>query len=142
MMQKTILDQYIDACELVKESEARIAKLRENRTTVHDTVIGSSSEFPYTVQHFKVEGTPERELALIDAEEQILIHQRENADALRAAVENWMLGIPVRMQRIIRAHVFDRKSWRETAEIIGRGANEYSVRKEFERFMKKNAKMS
>lgn len=142
MMQKSILDQYIDACELVKESEDRIAKLRGNRSTVHDTVIGSSPEFPYTVQHYKIEGTPSRELAMIDAEERILLLQRGNANALQAEVENWMIGIPARMQRIIRAHVFDRKSWRETAEIIGRGANEYSVRKEFERFMKKNAKMS
>ena len=54
---KQILEQYIDACELIKETEEDIRRIRKQRKTiVQDRVHGSMKEFPYAAQSFKVQG--------------------------------------------------------------------------------------
>ena len=58
-MDKGILEQYIDACELVKETEEQIRRLKNNRkTVVVDTVKGSMHDFPFAPKSFKVTGIP------------------------------------------------------------------------------------
>ena len=53
---KQILKDYVDACELVKETELDIAKLKKKRKTIIQTnVSGSNPEFPYNPMHFKVQ---------------------------------------------------------------------------------------
>ena len=48
-MDKNILSQYIDACELIKETEEEIKKLnRKKKTVIQTNVSGSNPEFPYT----------------------------------------------------------------------------------------------
>ena len=52
-MDKGILEQYIDACELVKETEEQIRRLKNNRkTVVVDTVKGSMHDFPFAPKSF------------------------------------------------------------------------------------------
>lgn len=54
-MDKRILEEYIDACEVIKEAEAEIRKLESKKSiTANETVSGSNPEFPYNPQHFKV----------------------------------------------------------------------------------------
>ena len=54
---KNVLNEYIDACELIKETEQDIARLKKKQTTVVvGSVKGSMPEFPYAEQHFKIEG--------------------------------------------------------------------------------------
>ena len=56
-MDKHILDQYIDACALIEETEKDIQKLRQKKRTVIQTnVSGSNPEHPYNPQHFKIQG--------------------------------------------------------------------------------------
>ena len=56
-MDKDILHQYIDACELVKETEEEIRRIkRQRKTIVQGVVKGSSPDFPYTPQNFHIEG--------------------------------------------------------------------------------------
>lgn len=56
-MDKQILEQYIDACELIKDTKEEIKKLRKRRTQIQqDSVKGSSHEFPYTLQTYHLEG--------------------------------------------------------------------------------------
>ena len=50
-MDKQILEQYIDACVLVKETRAELEKLRRaKKRQEQDAVKGSAHEFPYTLQ--------------------------------------------------------------------------------------------
>lgn len=57
-MEKKVLEQYIDACELIKETEKDIRRLKKKRQTIVQTnVSGSNPEFPYNPQHFKIAGT-------------------------------------------------------------------------------------
>ena len=58
---KEILSQYIDACELIKETEEDIRRVKRQRKTIlQDRVHGSMKEFPYTAQSFKIRGWPIR----------------------------------------------------------------------------------
>lgn len=138
-MDKKILNDYIDACRLIKETEADICRLKKKRKTVIQTnVKGSNPRFPYQEQHFKVQGTAftYQDDGNLRLEEMLLEQRRENAEKIKRQVEEWMLTIPIRMQRIIRYKIFEEMTWEQTAAKIGRKATGDSVRMEFERFMR------
>lgn len=140
-MDKKILNNYIDACALVKETEKDIRRLKKKRKTVIQTnVKGSNPRFPYQEQHFKVQGTTftYQDDGNLRLEEKLLEQRKENAERIKKQVEEWMLTIPIRMQRIIRYKVFEEMTWEQTAAKIGRKATENGLKKEFERFMKEN----
>lgn len=138
-MDKNILDQYMDACALIKETEADIQELKKRKRVVQDSVKGSNPEFPYQAQSFHIEGTTERtgDWSLLAAEQRILADRKANAAKIKTEVEAWMNTIPQRIQRIIRFKYFQNLSWEETAELIGKGKSGESTRKELENFMKK-----
>lgn len=140
-MDKKILNDYIDACALVKETEADIRRLRKKRKTVIQTnVRGSNPSFPYQEQHFKVQGTTftYQDDGNLRLEEKLLEQRKENAEKIKKQVEEWLLTIPIRMQRIIRYKIFEEMTWEQTAVKMGRKATGESVKKEFQRFMEKN----
>lgn len=140
-MDKKILNNYIDACALVKETEKDIWRLKKKRKTVIQTnVKGSNPSFPYQEQHFKVQGMTftYQDDGNLRMEEKLLEQRKENAEKIKKQVEEWMLTIPIRMQRIIRYKVFEEMTWEQTAAKIGRKATENGLKKEFERFMKEN----
>ena len=138
-MDKNILNQYMDACALIRETEADIRELEKRKRTVQDSVKGSNPEFPYQSQSFHIEGTAEHpgDWSLLAAEQRILADRKANAAKIKTEVEAWMNTIPQRMQRIIRMKIFKNLEWERIADEIGRGATGDSVRKEFERFIKK-----
>ena len=128
-MDKKLLSDYIDACELIRETEQQIRRLRAKQSeTTQDSVRGSNPEFPYNAQHFKIEGTTfsMRDDARLLEKKKLLADRR---------AERWMVTIPARMQRIIRWKLFEGLTWEETAAKLGRKATGDSVRLEFQRFM-------
>ncbi len=141
MMGKDTLYQYIDACELVKETEEEIRRLkRQRKTIVQGVVKGSSPDFPYTPQNFHIEGLSYsviQDPGRLEAEERRLDERRAAAEAIKVQVEAWMATIPLRMQRIIRYKVFEGMTWMQVARKIGRNVTEESVKKEYQRFMRK-----
>lgn len=139
-MDKHILDQYIDACALIEETEKDIQKLRQKKRTVIQTnVSGSNPNFPYNPQHFKIQGTTFtfREDSQLRMEEKLLEKRKEDAKRIKIQVEEWINTIPVRMQRIIRYKVFEEMTWQQVAKKMGRKATESSVKMEYQRFMQK-----
>lgn len=99
-MDKTVLQEYIDACELVKDIEAEIQKLnRKKKTVIQTNVKGSMHEFPYVEQHFKVQGTTftVKDDSRLRYEEKLLEQQKAKAEQVKLQVEEWMLTIPSRM---------------------------------------------
>lgn len=141
-MDKGILEQYIDACELVKETEEQIRRLKNNRkTVVVDTVKGSMHDFPFAPKSFKVTGIAHHVVAdpgQLDREEAILQERLQNAERIKHDVEIWMNSISVRMQRIIRYKIFEKMTWEQVAKRLGRRATGEGVRKEYENFMKES----
>lgn len=138
-MDRKILHEYIDACELVKETEQDIDRMQKKKKTIlTGNVKGSMADFPYTETHFEIAGTAfeiEDDIRL-RMEEKMLRERKEQAAAIRKQVEEWMNTIPVRMQRIIRYKFFEELSWEETAMRIGRKATGDRIRMEFNNFMK------
>ena len=139
-MDKRILEQYIDACEQVKEAKVDILRLKKNRKKiVQDRVSGSAHEFPYTAKSFHIEGLSYpvvKDPDELDRREAILQERLQKAEEIKRQVEAWMLTIPQRMQRIIRYRVFEELSWNEVAIRMGRKATADSVRMEYTNFMK------
>ena len=70
-------------------------------------------------------------------EEKLLEQRKENAENIKQQVEEWLLTVPIRMQRIIKYKIFEEMTWEQTASKIGRKATGEGIRKEFERFMEK-----
>ncbi len=141
MDQKNILEQYMDACELVKETEKDIQRLKKKRKTIVQTnVKGSNPEWPYQEQHFKVQGTTftYADDFQLRMEEKLLEERKANAAKIKREAEAFMNTIPPRIQRIIRFKIFQKLSWDETAQRMGRKATGDSIRMEFDRFMKEN----
>ncbi len=140
-MDKKMLADYIDAMDLIKETEEDIRKLKKRRKTVIQTnVKGSNPNFPYQEQHFRIAGTTfsyqdDKNLRL---EEKLLEQRKKNAENIKQQVEEWLLAVPIRMQRIIRYKIFEEMTWEQTAARIGRKATGDGIRMEFERFMKKS----
>ena len=139
-MDKEILTQYIDACELIKETEREIQKLRQRRKVIlQDSVKGSMHEFPYAAQSYHIEGlayATVRTPSLLDDEEELLEERRAAAAEIKVQVEAWLNTIPQRLQRIIRMKIFEEMTWAQVAVRMGRKATPDGIRKEFENFMK------
>lgn len=136
-MDKKILEDYIDACAFIKETEDEIKKLEKRRRIVQDKVKGSNPDFPYEERSFSLHGTTETlaEAGRLARERQILEDQKAEAEELKLQVEEWMQEIPFRMQRIIKYKFFNRLSWEEVATLIGKKCTADGVRMEFQRFM-------
>lgn len=137
-MDKNILNDYIDACALVQETERDIRALKKKRKTIIQTnVSGSNPDFPYQPQHFKIEGTTftYADDSALRWDEGLLERRKANAEKIKLNVEEWMLTLPARMQRIIRWKFLEELTWEEVAVKMGRKATGDSVRLEFQRFM-------
>lgn len=142
---RQILNDYIDACELIRETEEDIRRLEKFRTaTVHVKVKGSMPEFPYLEQGINIGGVQydTRNEGQLMMEKQILDERRKAADAIRLQAEEIINRAPLRMQRIIRLKCVEGMTWKEVAKKMGRGCTEMSVRKEFDRFLKSLSDLS
>lgn len=139
-MDKRVLEDYIDACEFIKETEAEIKKLEMKKKFVQDKVRGSNPDWPYEERSFSLGGSVETaaDAFTLAREKRILEEQRKVASDLKLGVEEWMKEIPFRMQRIIRYKFFNRLSWEEVAMLMGRKCTAGSVRMEYQRFMEEN----
>lgn len=139
-MDKGVLGQYMDACALIRETEEDIRRLeRKKKTVLSDSVGGSNPEYPYERKTFKIAGTGMtfEDEAKLRREEEALKRQRQRAEALKAEVEEWMLGLPMRTQRIVRMRVFRKKTWAQVAHALGGKSTPDGVRMEFERIFEK-----
>lgn len=138
-MDKEILEQYIDACELIKDTKEEIGKLRKRRRQIQkDSVKGSAQEFPYTLQTYHLEGlgyATVKDPDELDRMEELLVERIRNAERIKRQVETWLNTVSPRMQRIIRYRVFDDMTWEQVAMRMGRRATGESVKKEFQRFL-------
>lgn len=138
-MDKKFLEEYIDACMLLKETEKEIQKLEQKKMpAILGKVKGSNQDFPYQECSFTISGTEfdyedDKQLRV---KKEILEERKKKAEEVKLKVEKWMNTIPMRMQRIVKYKFFEGLSWEETAAKINRKTTGDSVRKEFEKFMK------
>lgn len=139
-MDKQILKDYIDAAELLKETEEDIRALEEKKKQIaHICVKGSNPDFPYQEQHFSVEGTAFSwaDDATLREELKALAERKRLAEQIRARAQQEINRAPARIQRIIRFRYLKGMPWEETAKRMGRGSTGDSVRMELDRFFSK-----
>lgn len=136
-MDKSILQQYMDACALVEETEADIRRLERSKDIVHDSVRGSMHEFPYITQTFRLCGTAEKPGDSVEMLEEIALlrERRKNAYQIKMDVNAYLNTLTPRAQRIIRYKIFDRLPWEKVAEKLGGNCTGDGVRMEFNRLM-------
>lgn len=135
-MDKKILSDYVDICELISEMEEEIRNLKK-KETVHDKVAGSNPEFPYQATSFHISGVIEADLdeRKLKKELELLEERKLQAEKIKAKIDRWMKTIPARMQRIVRMKYFERKTWDEVACKISENTSGETIRKEFYRFL-------
>lgn len=136
-MNKEILNQYIDACELIKETQEDIRRLQQRGAVQNDSVKGSMTDFPYIEKTFHIQGIDIENEQQIKREKELLQQRLEQAKELKNEVEAYLNTIPLRTQRIIRYKIFEQMTWEQVARKMGRRSTGESVRKEFEAFIKK-----
>ena len=139
MNTRQILNDYVDACELVKETENDIIELKKKQSIVaSDKVKGSMNEHPYAPQSFTVEGLvyDEKRVERLEREQALLEERKQRAESVRLQALEVINQAPTRIQRIIRYRCIERLTWKEVAEKMDNRTTEKSVQKEFERFLK------
>lgn len=137
-MDKNILNDYIDACENIKDTENEIRKLNKRKKTIIQTNVGGSNpNFPYEKRRFRIQGTAftYKDDMSLRSYKKTLKERKQNAEELKIQVEQWLNTISNRMQRIIRYKIFEGMTWEQVAARLGRKATGESVRMEFNRFM-------
>lgn len=136
---KQVLNDYVDACELVRETEDDIAELKQKQSVVtSDKVKGSMNEHPYTQQSFNIEGFvyDEKHTERLEKERALLEERKRRAEVVKLQALGIINQAPTRIQRIIRYRCMERLTWKEVAEKMDNRTTEKSVQKEFERFLK------
>ena len=159
MVTKKVLKQYISLKNEVKETKEKIKsleiqicqiskRLREievKKESVRDKVKGGMGG----IQGFQIEGIPIREYQTKKSElmmNNILLNQRKSTleileyELLEKTneIERFIMGIQdSQMRRIISLRFIENLSWNMVADRIGGNNTEDSIRKAFERFMKK-----
>ena len=139
-MDKKILMDYIDACELIRETEDDIKRLnRKKKTMIRTNVKGSNPDYPYEEKHFHIEGTAFTydDDSEFRCKENLLQERKANAEKIKLQAEAVINKAPVRIQRIYRYRAVKKMKWEEVAEKIGGECTGESVRKEFQRFLEK-----
>ena len=138
-LNKKILEEYIDACKLVEETEKDIQKMEKRQNMVQqDSVQSSNPEFPYQRTHVHIEGitaSVERD-SRIRYEKSLLEVRKKKAEQIKLEVQQLLNEAPPRIQRIIRMKYFESYSWEEVAKELGRKATADSVRMELTNFLK------
>lgn len=97
----------------------------------------SDYEFPFGQISCTIHGIPynAQDREMLDRKERILKERKAAAEAIKLQVEEWLVTVPLRMQRIIRYKVFEGMTWEQVAQRMGRKATGEGIRKEFVRFM-------
>ena len=138
MIDKSILIEYRDACELVKETDQRIKRLRAvSESAAVDVVKGSNPVFPYQPVTFHIEGIEYgkyKDPAEIQQLEDSLKKQVAIARQKQNEMEDWLGTCPSRIQRIVHFRYIDGLSWDEVGRRCGNFTGD-AVRKELSRFM-------
>ena len=145
MISKSVLKQYIDLQEEIKETEERIKKTEkqirkiESEGTVIDSVTGGSGG----IQRYKIEGFPCAEYGKLKERlymRQATLQSLENEVMDKIGeVEQFITSIEdSRIRRIISFRFIDGLTWEQVGINMGGDNNEDSVRKAFERYMAKS----
>lgn len=139
-MDKKVLLEYMDACELLKETEKDLAILKQRGGAIlQDSVKGSMHDFPYVPKTFHIECVQRASDEDVRRMEHLLEHRAAVVMKKREEAENYLNELTAtkpRMVRIFKYKFIEGMTWDEVAKQLGRKATGESVRKEWKKFEK------
>lgn len=133
-MNQEILKQYRDLQIEIKELENRIKKLESQAYKIeHDSVIGSSSYFPYTERSFHIEGYNiieyEKRKRRLNKLIKLLKRRKEMCEELKIKIEEFISNIPdSKTRRVFQYRYIDNLSWQAIAMRLGKVHESYPRR--------------
>lgn len=142
-MKKTVLEQYINLRQEIKEISARIARLEQKLKRINE-----EGNVRYAVkggdgglQTFHIEGFPVAEedetKYLLRKNIRLLEERKARAAEQVIEVEKYISSIDdSRMRRMVTLRYIDDLPWWKVANRMGRGHTEDSCKKQMERFLK------
>ena len=114
---KQVLNDYVDACELVRETEEDIEILQnEESMMTSDKVKGSMEEYPYIETSFNIKGADERQVEHLRRKRMILNERKAKAESIKLRALEVINQAPIRIQRIIRFRYEKKLTWEEVAD--------------------------
>lgn len=134
---KEKVKQYNYLVKGIKDLKIRIKKIEAQARYVKDSVKGSSKKFPYTEHTCIVEGIEESER--LKRREKLLNRKKEELEDLKEELEIY-INTQIkdeRFRQLLMYKYIDGFSWVKIADKLGGAVSEVSLRKEFERFLKK-----
>ena len=134
------LEQYISICNEIKIWRKALDKKWDKAGgVVKDTVLGSSTEYPYTAHPVTITGTPAPKNKLRREEER---YQKrvERCEAMKQEIEDFVNGLDdSQLRQIIHCRYIEGCSWVKTARMIGGGNSADAVKKRIYRHFKLTA---
>lgn len=141
MSVKEYIEQYGQILGEIKDIENKLADLcAESATEQFDAVQGSSKEIPYQKHSVSLHGFMQSRQTQVQTEELQPVYDKKLRQLYQAQadVEMALDGVnDVQLRRIIRMKCLDEMEWRDISIKIGGDATEESVKKKYQRFLKK-----
>lgn len=134
---KMALKELSDMQKEIKEVKKKINQLEQNEKLV-DVVKSSSKFFPFTEQHYKVEGINIKDQEKKNQYIELLKKRCNRLINSQMEIANFIENIPTsRLRRIFEYRYINHFSWAKIAYKIGGNATSDSVRKEHDRYLHK-----
>lgn len=136
-MTKKELSQYRDLKREIQSLEKRMERLNnQDREEVKDSVTGSSSNYPYIKQHYRIEGVIDNGWR-IGYLSRLLNRRKEMANELLVHIEEFIGEIEdSELRQIFEMRYIDGMTWQRVAEEMGEGGEQYP-RKKHDRYLER-----
>ncbi len=146
-MKKTVLEQYINLRQEIKEISDRIARLEQKLKRINEegnvryaVKGGDGGQQTYHIEGFPVAEEDETKY-LLRKNIRLLEERKAKAAEQVVEVEKYINTIEdSRMRRMITLRYIDNLSWWKVANRMGKGYTEDSCKKQMERFLNKAGK--
>ena len=134
---KIKIKQYNYIIKGIKDLKDRIEKMKSQAKYVKDSVKGSSRSFPYTEHTCIVEGTEKNNR--LKRREKLLKAKKKELEDLKEELEIY-INTEIkdeRFRQLLMYKYVDGFGWTKISSKLGGAVPEATLRKEFERFLKK-----
>lgn len=140
MSLKECLAQLCDIRLEIKDIEKKIEKLEPRcQETISDSVESTSKQFPIIRTRMRIFGNDKKLIEKMEQYKNILEERHAKLMNIEIETVEFIDKLPTsRLRRIFTYRYIDQHSWVKVASLIGGNTTEDSVRKEHDRFLKKN----
>lgn len=139
----TLKENLVQLCDIrleIKELEKKIDKLGlKSHEIVSDSVESTTKYFPIIPTKIKIKGLDQNVIKKLEYYKIILENRYNTLLDIQIKTEEFINKIPTsRLRRIFTYRYIEQYSWVKIAQLIGGNTTSESIKKEHNRFLKKN----